>query len=177
MRLFGFWKRWKTRRRKRIIEGPCEDGGVRTRHDTEAPKEILSRDLARFLCSFSTVSYMEEDVPVKIGFYTLSATISEDGMVLCQASFEGRETIRNEEKKSSGFLKRLDELLRQYNIAMHNGRYYHVSGLPKFYGATLEADYLSGETIRCYNNQDMFFPLPFLGELCQLFSIGEKEGA
>lgn len=171
----GKWiKKWRKRRRDRIYEGPSVeiDGGTRIRHDTDAPKVIESRELTRFFCRFSALSLMEEDAQLLRGVYDFSAAKGEDG-VSCTVSCSNPAVLGGERKemRSEAFLAELEMLLRKYNVAQYNGSYYKVSGLPDFYGATVDAAYASGETLYCYNNQDPFLPVDFVQELCRLFGI------
>lgn len=172
----GKWlKQRRSRRRARIFEGPSVevDGGTRIRHDTDAPKEILSRELTRFSCRFSALSFMEEDTQLPQGMYAFDATIEEGG-VGCTVGCDHPRAVPSGERRemrSADFLGELDALLRKYNVAQYNGCYYKVSGLPDFYGATVDAAYASGETLYCYNNQDPFLPFDFVRELCRLFGI------
>ena len=172
MCLIKWLERQRKRRRERIYESPSADidGGVRIRRDTDAPKEIESVKLLRFSCSFSTVS-LEEQEGLGCGVYSFSASIDGDS-ISRSCSLRGRENLEKcKEKCSDTFLDELEELIRKNKIADYNGNYYKVSGLPDFYGATVSAEYESGESIYCYNNQDPFLPIPFMRELCRLFGI------
>ena len=148
------------------------DGGTRIRRDTDAPKEITSRELIRFSCRFSGLSLMEEDTQLPRGVYDFGAARGEQG-VECTVSCSNPKVLDGERKewRTDGILTEIDALLRKHNVAQHNGNYYKVSGLPDFYGAKVDAEYASGETLYCYNNQDPFLPVSFVQELCCLFGI------
>ena len=170
----GKWiKRWRKRRRDRIYEGPCVDGGTRISYDTGAPKEIASRELTRFSCGFSALSLIEEDTRLPQGVYHFSATKEEDG-IICTVECKNSRVLAGGERKSirsDDILVKIEALLRKYNVAQRNGSHYKVSGLPDFYGAMVDAAYASGETLYCYNNQDPFLPAEMIRELCCLFGI------
>ena len=171
MCLIQAFKLWRRRRRDRIYGGPYVDGGTRISKDTDAPKEIRSRELIRFSCSVSMLSMMEEDTGLPCGMYRFTAKREESGAV-CGASF-GRGCFEKvtQSRCDPALLDAVAELLRRYNVAQYNGSYYKVSGLPDFYGAELDADYASGESISCYHNQDQFLPVELLQALCDLFSL------
>ena len=169
MCLLKHLKEWRHRRRERIYEGPCEDGGVRISRDADAPKEIESRTLVEFSCLVSLLSVMQEDTALPCGIYRFAAKRTEDGEG-CILSY-GRDLPKSEQyekKLPLSFHDELEELIRKYAVAQYNGQYYKVSGLPYFYGASLDAAYASGEAISCYNNQDPFLPIPMVEELCRL---------
>ena len=175
MCLAKWLRRRKKRRRERIYEGPCMDGGTRISNDTDAPKEISSRELVSFSCRFSFLSLT--DFPLKQGVHFFTAGRDDDGKG-CTAAYncstapgEGQSRVCKAE-----FLGSIDALLRKYNVAQHNGRYYKVSGLPNFYGASVDAVYASGETIYCYNNQDPFLPIGLIQELYSLF-VGTSDNS
>lgn len=171
-------KRWRRRRRDRIYEGPDIDGGTRIRNDTDAPKEIISRELVQFCCRFSTLSFMEEDTNLKCGVYSFSATKGERG-VACTVTCTNPSVVDGEQKymRPENFLAKIDAILHKYNAAEYNGRYYKVSGLPNFFGSSIGAEYESGETLNCYNNQDPFLPIEMMVELCRLFGVAEESCA
>lgn len=177
MCLCKWFKRWRSRRRARIYEGPSPevDGGTRIRIDKDAPKEINSRELIRFSCRFSSVSIPDEDTRLKYGVYYFGASASEDG-VRCTVGCNNPQVLRENrvETRSLEFMAELEALLREYDVAQFNGRYYKVSGLPDFFGSMVDAEYASGETLYCYNNQDPFLPIPLILALCKAFGI-ERE--
>lgn len=171
------YKQWRKRRRDRIYEGPCEDGGTRIRRDTDAPKEILSREPVRFSCRFSALSLQECDTGMIQGVYSFNALKGEGG-VMCTVVCNNPRAIPERERKftrSDDLMTELDTLLREHDVARYNGSYYKVSGLPDFYGATIDVEYASGETIYCYNNQDPFLPIELIRELCGLFDVPLKD--
>ena len=177
MCLKNWFKQRRSRRRARIYEGPSMeiDGGTRIRRDTDAPKEIESRELICFSCRFSALSLMEEDTDLPRGVYDFGAARGEQG-VECTVSCSNPKVLDGERKewRTDGILTEIDALLRKYNVAQHNGNYYKVSGLPDFYGAKVDAEYASGETLDCYNNQDPFLPVELVRELCRLFGIAQE---
>ena len=175
--LFAWWERRRQRRRARIYEGPSPeiDGGTRIRRDTSAPKEIVSEELLRFFCRFSTLSLIDEEGLLP-GVYSFGASKEAEGVV-CTADCTNPQVLRGERRdvRTEAFLAELDALLRRYDVARYNGQYYKVSGLPDFFGVTVDAAYASGETLYCYNNQDPFLSPAMVGELCRLYGIGQEE--
>ena len=171
------WARERRRRRReRIYEGPSAeiDGGTRIRRDEDAPREIGSTELVRFHTVFSTVSFMGED-GLPEGFFTLSAE-RIDGGVCYSASARGGISVEiREETSSLSLLSELEALIRRENVAAHNGSFYKVSGLGDFYGAEVNAEYASGESIYCYNNQDPFLSINFMHSLIRLFGIERED--
>lgn len=162
-------KRWRKRRRDRIYEPPYIDGGTKDSYDAHAPKEIASRELKSFSCRFSTLSIPEEDSRIKCGVYAFEASRGENGVTYTfsyRCEGEGKERT---DTCSESILNEIDALLREYSIARLNGSYHSVSALPDFYGSEVDAEYASGETILCYNNEDPFLPTEFMRKLCVLF--------
>ena len=179
MCLIKRYRKWRKRRRDRIYEGPSVDidGGTRISHDDNAPKEIISRELIRFSCRFSAVSLYENESGLKHGVYKFTASKGTDGVCAKFECTNPKVSADGEHKeiRSEELLYKLDAALRKYNVAQYNGQYYKVSGLPGFYGATVDAEYASGETLYCYNNQDPFLPTELVQELCEIFGIDRTE--
>ena len=174
MCLIKKFKEWRHRRRERIYEGPEMDGGTRIRRDVDAPLEIISRELVKFECTYSALSLIDDDTLLR-GVYTFSASVQGNG---CTVSY-GVSTHSGSsvcEPRPAQLLCDIEELIRRYNVSQHNGRYYKVSGLPDFFGASVEAEFASGEYISCYNNQDPFLPAEMIRELWLLFSECERKG-
>ena len=168
-------KAWRKRRRDRIYEGPSIDGGTRICHDTDAPKDILSHEILRFSCRFSSSSLLEEDTNLTSGLFHFTAEKREEGAETSVSVLHSRRGEINQAKmRPSCFLEEIDGILQKHDIARFNGLYYKVSGLPDFFGASVSVTYASGETLDCYNNQDPFLPLAFILALCQAYGI-EKE--
>ena len=176
MSLLTWFRRQKKRRRDRIYGGPCIDGGTRICNDTDAPKEIVSRDLTRFSCTVSTLSLAEEDTRLRCAVYSFEAEATEAGVRVAVSCSRGVDTgMKREETREDAFLTTLEALIRAHDVARLNGKSYKVSGLPDFYGSMLSASYASGEEIYCCNNQDPILPIAFLRELCRLFGVINAE--
>lgn len=178
MCLLKRYRRWRKRRHDRIYEGPSDDidGGTRISFNEDAPKEIQSRELVSFSCRFSAVSLDENETKLIRGVYNFGASKGADGVSTTVGCNNPRVVPEGERKAihSEKFLQTIDALLRKYNVAKHNGYYYKVSGLPDFYGAKVDCEYASGETLYCYNNQDPFLPIEFVHELCRLFGVKQE---
>ena len=167
-------KKWRKKRRDRIYEGPCIDGGTRISYDTDAPKEIISDILVKFSCRYSTLSFVDEcEMPV--GDYKFTAIRENDGAgctAECIRGPLGGKKIAS--KLPASVLDEIAALIKRHGIESLNGRYYKVSGLPDFYGASIDAEYESGETLYCYNNQDPIFPIEFAVELYRIFGMADN---
>ena len=73
---------------------------------------------------------------------------------------------------SQKFLGEVQILVASYSLAQYNGHDYTVAGLPDEYGAQLDVQYASRESIYAYDNQDNFLPLEAMNELLNLFERG-----
>ena len=142
------------------------DGGVQHAVDTDAPKTITSTQIISFHCEFSTTDLMMDSSPIAGRYYTLHA---ESGGANYEA--RGGGTVYDERKfaPDEAFFDGLQKLVAKYDLAQYNGQYYTVSGLPPDYGAKLNIQYDSGESIQCSNNQSCFIPLEAMEELVNLF--------
>lgn len=175
MCLLKIHRKWKKRRRERIYEGPHIDGGTRIDNDENAPKEIKSNVITDFSCIVSTLSLIDEEFNLPRGVYNFVAKRENKGAHCTVTCSVGTEIEEDKEQKCPlKVLNQIDQLLKKYNVAKHNGIYHKVSGLPNFYGLKIDATYESGETLYCYNNQDFILPNDFINELFQIFGIGSK---
>lgn len=142
------------------------DGGVQHSEDTGAPKTISSTQIISFHCEFSTTDLMMDSSPIAGRYHTLHAESSG-------ANYEARGggTVYDERefKPDEAFFDALQKIVAKYDFAQYNGQYYTVSGLPPDYGAKLNIQYDSGESIQCSNNQSCFIPLEAMEELVSLF--------
>ena len=142
------------------------DGGVQHAVDTDAPKTITSTQIISFHCEFSTTDLMMDSSPIAGRYHTLHAESSG-------ANYEARGggMVYDERKfaPDEAFFDGLQKLVAKYDLAQYNGQYYTVSGLPPDYGAKLNIQYDSGESIQCSNNQSCFIPLEAMEELVNLF--------
>lgn len=149
-----------------------EDGGVRKYNSgADAPKSINSSEIISFNCKFSLFSLvLEEESELDGKVYTLSADL-ENESVICKAKWRNRfgDGETKEFKTNVSFMAKLQEIASKYNLAQHNGYTSTVSGLPDMYGAKLDIEYSSGESIYAYDNQDNFLSLDAMEELVALF--------
>lgn len=140
------------------------DGGVTKRYDSKAPKKISCTKPIFFECAFSTLASMEVK-EIGRSVFALTAKL-KDGIV--SASYKSRMEKFSFETEPS-FMEELQSIISEYDFAQFNGSYYHVSGLPDMYGATISVKYESGEAIYADNNQDCFIPLEAIEKLVALF--------
>ena len=142
------------------------DGGVQHFEDTGDPKTIYSTKIISFHCEFSTTDLMMDSSPIAGRYHTLHAESSG-------ANYEARGggTVYDERKftPDKAFFDVLQQIVAKYDFAQYNGQYYTVSGLPPDYGAKLNIQYDSGESIQCSNNQSCFIPLEAMEEIVSLF--------
>ena len=144
-------------------------GGVTDNTDPDAPKQIDSTELTRFYCYFSTTTFVE---PGALGrrTFTMSAEL-QNGAVQGSLHVEGEGGMEREFTADASFMDELQDVAYDgYDMAQYNGRYHSVAGLPEDFGATLEADYASGEKIRAYDNQDNYLSIGFMEALFDLFT-------
>ena len=66
----------------------------------------------------------------------------------------------------------MQTLVAIYDLAQHNGHAYTVAGIPNEYGAQLNVQYASGESIYANDNQDNFLTPKAMNELLKLFERG-----
>lgn len=173
---FFQWIKRRLRRLDKENRRMCVDGGTRIAYDTDAPKEIVSRALVQFSCRFSSVSLIEKESSLQCGLYHFSAKKNEDGKG-CSVSCGRVASVRDQQLQTVrplSFMDEIERLLRAYNVAQYNGSYYSVSGLPSFFGASVDAVFESGESVYCYNNQDPFLPISLIKELCILFDLDSE---
>ena len=167
----------KYRLAKEITE---EDGAVVRKNDgTKAPKTVRSDEIEAFECRFSLLAVLEddlrEDTGLKNAVYLLKA-VRNDNRV--QGIFRYDDRFGNGEEypfsASPSFMEELHKLVKKHDLAQYNGIEYEVTGLPDFYGASLNIRYGSGETIAADDNQDNFLPLSAMSELAALFALQNK---
>lgn len=118
---------------------------------------------------FSTETWVDDEY-FNQGTYHLNA--KKDGQTV-HVKYDFRTRYGEGEKfefdADAEFLEMLDEIVKRYNLAQHNGYSYHVSGLPDMCGEELCIDYASGEYISASDNQNGFIQRACLLEICQLF--------
>ena len=151
-----------------------KNGGVVKRFYQDAPKEIISNELVKFSCRFSTKFSTVKSSTPKPAIYSLEAQVVEN-TVLCSILVSSREEkLKREETRDLAFITKLEKLLRKHEVANLNGYHHSVSGLPSFFGSTLTASYKSGEEIHFYDNQTCILKQDFTKELCILFGLEDK---
>lgn len=145
------------------------DGYVKDSSDKNAPKKIESGEIERFSLTFSTLSWADEEY-FHEGIYSLEAE-NKDGKVYVICNFDPYDGQREtkEYKTDILFLRHLDELVKKYDLASHNGRSVFVSGLPDMYGEKIDILYKSGENIYAVDNQDGFVGRDCIYEVYRLF--------
>jgi len=148
-------------------EEPPVDGGTTDTTDPDAPKTVDSSEITSFRCKVSLLSFdLPESGRLRAERYELTAK-REGGAVTCTRyrPETGEETFTG----TPDFPERLQEIVSKHDLAAFNGISTFTSGLPDDFGATLEIEYASGESIRASSNDDMFLPLECVEDLCVLF--------
>ena len=156
--------------RKKPGNTDAVDGGVRHYTDENAPKTIESREITAFSCRFETDPMHEAGLDETVLEYTFTAVRNGDTVsVHTEAVTSDRTTEKTDYEAPLSFLAELDRIVKEYDLAQHNGTFYRVSGLPPLLGADLDIAYASGETLRAGNNQSCFLPNGAMKALETLF--------
>jgi len=142
------------------------DGGVQHYEDAGAPKVIHSTKIVSFSCQFSAYALSMDSSPVAGQYHTLYAG-PDGGRYEARAGGEVREQFTF--TPDGAFFDALQQLVADHAFAAYNGTTYTVSGLPPDYGAKLNIQYASGESIYASNNQSCFLPLEATEALVALF--------
>ncbi len=154
--------------RNRWVTPPT--GGNREDHtDLNAPKVIESTEIVEFHCEFSTLTSLESE-KLGRGVYELDAVLEENmvsGKYSVHLPGEGEEDSPFE--ADSSFMTALQELVAEYDLARYNCLSVRVSGLPYFFGARLQVEYASGESIHACHNQSRFLSMEEIEALEALF--------
>ena len=153
------------------------DGGVVTNNSgDDSPKVIESTEIISYDCEFSFISAVfDEENELAGKVYKLSAVL-EDNTVKAKIDWHGRDGKGEitEFETDSSFMAKLQEIVKKYDLAKHNGYTHHVSGLPDMYGEQIDIKYASGESIYAHDNQDGFLPMDAMVELIELFGEESK---
>ena len=145
-----------------------EDGGHFSNTDVNAPKKIESTQLTEIECDY----FVEDRENEAFGRYCLSAEKEED---LVKGQYEFKEmdsplvSVCFPFETDTGFMDKLEEVLRRYDAAQYNGIYEEEIGIDPEYSFSFHATFASGETISCYDNSGPCFPLELMRELADLF--------
>lgn len=154
------------------------DGGVKTYNSGEdSPKVIESTEIISFEFEVSLYNIvLEEDSELVGRNYKLSAVL-EDGAVKSKIKWRDRTGYGEEHDftADTSFMTSLQEIVSKYNFAQYNGYISKVSGLPDMYGAKLDINYASGESIYAHDNQDCFIPFEAIEELVRIFDSAYSE--
>lgn len=142
------------------------DGGVQHYDDTDAPKTIVSTQIVSFSCQFSAYSLSFDSSPVAGRYHTLYAG---EGEGRYEARGGGTVYEAFEFVPDAAFFAALQQLVAKYDLAQYNGKSYTVSGLPPDYGAKLNIQYESGESIYASNNQSCFLSVEAMEAFADLF--------
>ena len=154
------------------------DGGVKTYNSGEdSPKVIESTEIISFEFEVSLYNIVVEEESELVGRnYKLNAVL-EDGTVKSKIQWRDRAGGGEEHDfvVDASFMSNLQELVSKYNFAQYNGYISKVSGLPDMYGAKIDINYASGESIFAHDNQDCFIPFEAIEELVEIFEEAGKE--
>lgn len=149
-----------------------EDGGTTVHVDPDAPKTVDSASVTGFSCVFSTLSLLEEDTGLPEGVWELKADLADETV---SGSWQFRdytgESADNAFEADASFMDELQKIIAEYDLARYNGISEYVSGLPDMYGAELDVQYASGETIYSSNNEECFLPVGAMKALTELFHV------
>lgn len=151
------------------VEVMVEDGYLEDSTDTGAPKMIESTEITSFECCFSTAPF-EEDIHLEYDFYQFSAVLKGDTVsASVYASSRYGDELQETFETDTSFMEEMQAIVSQYNLAAHNGHYVVVQGLPDMYGAELDVEYVSGESISAYDNESSFLSIDAMEEIEALF--------
>ena len=161
------------RRRCSTEDTDAVDGGVVKRYYEDMPKHIESENITEFHCTTSLISSVEtEGLGHRV--YTLDASV-KDGEVFVKYAWRDRgKGDRGEYTADMSFMSRLQNIVKDYDLASNNGYVHTVSGLPEMYGDKLSVTYDSGECIYIHDNQSGFISLSAQKELVTLFGAATK---
>ena len=150
------------------------DGSVVKRYWADTPKVIESQEIVSFHCEISLIAACDAD-DIGHRVYKLDAAV-KDGEVLVKYDWRerGGERDKAEYKADADFMVRLQEIVKAYDFAKHNGYYHTVSGLPDMYGEILDIVYAGGERIYVHDNQSSFLPYEAEKALVFLFGAATK---
>lgn len=163
---------WKTqivdKQTEEVVE---EDGGYDSYSGPDKLTNIVSEEIVSFECEFSTISFMETDTWMENAYYRLKAVLNDNtvkGTYICSSRTES--LIETEFETDLTFMEQLQEIVKEHNLAGMNGLSINVSGLPEMYGACLDVQYASGESIWARDNQDNFLTIACMESLAELFA-------
>jgi len=152
---------------------PEADGGIQKYNSGEdSPKVIESTEITGFKCVFSLIAAaLDEESELAGRVYELNAVIEND-VAKCKIEWYSRSDSGEDREftADASFMTKLQGIVSKYNFAQHNGYSSTVSGLPAMYGAKLDINYASGESIYAYDNQNQFLPFEAIVELVDLFN-------
>ncbi len=167
------YARGRRRVRDTVRETDEIDCGVRHRTDEDAPHVIVSENITSFELETSHFSLADGEDG---GHYSMKAVLEGDSV---KTEFSRRErngeALSCEYTRDADFMKKLYGIVKRYDFAQYNGKYYHVSGLPDMYGSEICVTFDSGESIRSRDNQTPFIPLEAVRELSDLFKSKTNE--
>ena len=150
-----------------------EDGGHHSYTNDDLPKEIVSDELISFSTAFDY-----EDPDGITGKYIISAG-SENGRVKGSYQFiENNDDLKAIEflfDADTDLLNRIDRLIKDNDIALLNGTFEKIDGIPDEYGYEISAVYASDERLSAYDNSSNALPETFMKDLISLFE--EASGA
>lgn len=154
------------------------DGGVKTYNSGEdSPKIVESTEIIRFEFETSLYNIVVEGESELIGRnYKLSAVL-EGGVVKSKIKWRDRAGAGEEYDftADASFMTSLQEIISKHNFAQYNGYISKVSGLPDMYGAKIDINYVSGESIYAHDNQDCFIPFEAIEEFVSFFNSAYTE--
>lgn len=146
-----------------------ETGQVTDNTDPNAPKTVSSTEITQFYCYFSTTTMAE---PGTLGNSRFTMSAKKDGdTVTGSLQIDGMREFSREFAADASFMEELQSVgYEMFEMAQYNGISHHVAGLPEDFGATLDVQYASGESIYAADNQDNFLSFGLMSALVDLFT-------
>lgn len=149
------------------------DGGVvKDISGDDAPKVIESSEITSFDVYFSTTTLsLEKAAYLENKRFSFSAALEGDkvrGSYRADESSGGSTEYEFETHKE--FMSELQDIVSEYDFAKLNGKMHSVSGLPENFGATINIEYASGESIYSSDNQHNFLSADAMKALELLFA-------
>ncbi|MBR6811894.1 MAG: hypothetical protein IKM51_00810 [Oscillospiraceae bacterium] len=146
-----------------------EDGGHVSESDKDAPTQIVSTDIVRFECCFSTLS-LDGDDELGNCVYRMKAVLEDD---VCSADYSivssDGQSVEYSFETDESFMQSLQGIMEDHSLEKNNGLYEKTEGLPDMYGAELRVRYASGESVTAYDNEENFLSPAAMKALKQLF--------
>lgn len=162
--------------RQEMMHDAASGGVVTDNTDPTAPKYIESTEISNFSCYFSTRTQTDTRELGRCK-YELKAVLKDEAVQVyySQSSSQDEENKTISFQADVSFMELLQTIVREHELAQHNGLDHHVSGLADDFGAHLIVNYTSGERIYAKNNQRNFLSFEAMCALKELFLTERTE--